>query len=340
MAYVSYVSHDSLSDITAIWNTNAFFAYIITVQLFKLDWEPRKLFAVLIATFGVIAVVYGDARQSVSPHNTIDQLAYTSKTVMPKAPVLGDLLTLCASIGYGLYQVLYNRHAALHPDQEVELGTAYVLLQDSDGLPAGELGESDKVVDLTYPPPFGLYPNLLASGIGFMTLFLLWIILPILHYSGYERFRVPDNPTVVLSIAGVAVSGLVFNAGLLVHSFLLFCTRIDRVFALSDFVGYLGPHRCLCRQPPHDRSCPPIRHLDGARYGSHHAVELGRLRWDHSGVRHLGLRYGSSFSISHLMYTFYLTPRGHTTPTSYPLHRTRYSDMEQRSPSALSHRLV
>lgn len=211
-------SHDRLSDITAIWNTNAFFAYIITVQLFKLNWEPRKLFAVLIATLGVMAVVYGDAGQSELPH--ADQrkaVMETSETVKPKAPLLGDLLTLCASFGYGLYQVLYKRHAALLPDQEVELGGAYVPLRDSDGPPAAELGESDKGVDnLTYPPPCGLHPNLLSCGIGLTTLFSFWIMLPVLHYSGYERFRLPDNLTVVLSIAGMAGSGVVFNAGLLV----------------------------------------------------------------------------------------------------------------------------
>ena len=212
---LAHFSHDRLSDVTAIWNTNAFFAYIITVQLLKLSWEPRKLFAMVIATLGVVAVVYGDAGQSELPHT--DQLKDTSETVKPKAPLLGDLLTLCASFGYGLYQVLYKRHAALLPDQELELSAAYVPLRDSDGLPAGELGESDKeVTDLAYPPPFGLHPNLLACGIGLMTLFSFWIMLPILHYSGYERFRLPDNFTVVLSIAGMAASGVVFNAGLLV----------------------------------------------------------------------------------------------------------------------------
>jgi drug/metabolite transporter (DMT)-like permease len=209
------VSLSPLCDITAIWNTNAFFAYIITVQLFKLNWEPRKLFAVLIATFGVLAVVYGDAGQSELPQ--VDQRkAFTSETVKPKAPLLGDLLSLCASFGYGLYQVLYKRHAALLSDQELELGAAYIPLLDSDDLPVGELGESDKEVDdLAYPPPFGLHPNLLACGIGLMTLFSFWIMLPILHYSGYEQFRLPDDPAVVLSIAGMAGSGLVFNAGLL-----------------------------------------------------------------------------------------------------------------------------
>ncbi|KAI0296165.1 hypothetical protein BC826DRAFT_1005631 [Russula brevipes] len=207
------VSLSPLSDITAIWNTNAFFAYIITVRLFKLDWELRKILAVLIATFGVMAVVYGDAAQPNSPSG---DSSHTRETVKPKAPLVGDLLTLCASVGYGLYQVLYKRHAALSSDQEFEPASAYVPLADSDGLPASELGESGmKVDDLAYPPPFGLHPNLLACGIGLMTFFTLWVMLPVLHYSGYERFHLPDKPLLILSIAGIATSGLVFNAGLL-----------------------------------------------------------------------------------------------------------------------------
>jgi drug/metabolite transporter (DMT)-like permease len=224
------LSHDSLSDITAIWNTNAFFAYIFTVKLFKLNWEPRKLLAVLIASFGVMAVVYGDVGQSELPHtDQREAFVNTSETAKPKAPVLGDLLTLCASVGYGLYQVLYKRHAALFQDGETELGATYVPLPDSDGLSVGELDESVKEVDddLAYPPPFGLYPNLLTGVMGLMTLSSLWTILPILHYSGYERFRLPDNPTLTFSIAGIAGSGLVFNAGLLVPIlFLLFCTQV------------------------------------------------------------------------------------------------------------------
>jgi hypothetical protein len=265
-----------------------------------------------------MAVVYGDAGQSELPE--ADQrkpFRYTSETVKPKAPLLGDLLTLCASFGYGLYQVLYKRHAALLPDQEFELGASYVPLPDSDGLPVGELGENGKEVDddLAYPPPCGLYPNLHACGIGLMTRVSFWIMLPILHYSGYERFRLPDSPTVVLSIAGMAGSGLVFNAGLLVPSILLFCTQVDRLFALLDSIGHLGARRCLCRQPPHDRSRPPIRHLDGARRRGDHALELGRLRWDHSSIRHLGLRYGTAFTISHLMYTYNFVHAVHKSHT-------------------------
>ena len=259
--------------------------------LFKLDWEPRKLLAVLIATFGVMAVVYGDVAQSDLPHT--EAFVNTNKTVKPKAPVLGDLLTLFASFGYGLYQVMYKRHAALLQDGESELGAPYAPLSDSDGLSAGELDESAKEVDddLAYPPPFGLYPNLLAGGIGLMTFSSLWIIFPILHYSGYERFRLPDNLTLVLSVAGIAGSGLIFNSGLLVLILFFNCSvlNFDRLFALPDSVGHLGTHRCLCRQPPHNRSRTPIRHHDRARRGCYYALELGRLRWDHSSIRHLGL---------------------------------------------------
>ncbi|KAI9509081.1 hypothetical protein F5148DRAFT_978903 [Russula earlei] len=210
------VSLSPLSDVTAIWNTNAFFAYIITVRLFKLNWELRKLVAVLVATFGVLAVVYGDAKQPEPPIDHRKDLELRTETDKPKAPLVGDLLTLFASIGYGLYQVMYKRYAALPSDPEFDTGSTYIPLPGSDGIPAGELSEDDmKLDDSVYPPSFGLHPNLLACGIGLMTLLSLWIMLPLLHYSGYERFRLPDSPIAVLSIAGIAGSGLVFNAGIL-----------------------------------------------------------------------------------------------------------------------------
>jgi drug/metabolite transporter (DMT)-like permease len=211
--------YNRLSDITAIWNTNAFFAYVITVRLFKLNWEPRKLLSVLFATFGVMAVVYGDARVSDAvPGPDAPTRVASNDSVKPKAPVLGDLLTLCASVGYGIYQVMYKRYAAISSDPEFVPGGEYLPLPDSANHATAGLSEgcNAELDDLVYPPPFGLHPNLLACGIGLMSLFTLWILLPIVHYSGYERFRLPDSPSVILSIAGVACTGLVFNSGILV----------------------------------------------------------------------------------------------------------------------------
>ncbi|KAI0308234.1 hypothetical protein B0F90DRAFT_138893 [Multifurca ochricompacta] len=212
------VSLSPLSDVTAIWNTNAFFAYIIAVRLFKLNWEVRKLLAVLIATFGVMAVVYGDATESgFPPADHRESFRDAREQAKPKAPLIGDLLTLCASVGYGLYQVMYKRHAALPSDPEYESGGAYAPIPDSEDLTAGSLnGSNTRAGGSAYPPPFGLYPNLVTCGIGLMTLYSLWIILPVLHYSGYERFRLPHDAIVTFSIAGIAISGLVFNAGLMI----------------------------------------------------------------------------------------------------------------------------
>jgi len=98
--------------VTAIWNPNAFFAYIITVWL---NWELRKL----------LAVVYGDAAQQADAPPTdesIIMVVATSETSRPNAPLVGDLLTLCAAIGFGLYQVMYKRHAALPYDPEFDTG--------------------------------------------------------------------------------------------------------------------------------------------------------------------------------------------------------------------------
>ncbi|KAH9065720.1 hypothetical protein EDB87DRAFT_1555120 [Lactarius vividus] len=212
------VSLSPLSDVTAIWNTNAFFAYIITVRLFKLKWDFRKILAVLIATFGVLAVVYGDASNPDVPstdHRKV--LKVSTSGARHKAPLVGDLLTLCASVGYGLYQVLYKRYAALPSDPEFELAGAYDPLPDSEARPAREInGRSIEVDGLTYPPPFGLHANFLTCGIGLMTFFSLWTLLPVLHYSGYERFRLPPDMITTLSITGIAGSGLVFNGGLMI----------------------------------------------------------------------------------------------------------------------------
>ncbi|KAI0257110.1 hypothetical protein BJV78DRAFT_11161 [Lactifluus subvellereus] len=231
------VSLSSLSDITAIWNTNAFFTYIITVRIFKLGWETRKLFSVLVATVGVMAVVYGDAKMPAGTtdhrHRRRPEAALTptavvrnaSESTKPTAPLVGDLLSILASVWYGWYQVLYKRHVALPSDPEFASapGSVYVPLPDSESFAVAD-GRSEHAAaaaaaaddDLAYPPPFGLHPNLLTSGIGLMTFFAFWILLPILHYSGYERFRLPDSPIAILSIAGIAISGLVFNAGAMV----------------------------------------------------------------------------------------------------------------------------
>ncbi|KAI0052866.1 hypothetical protein FA95DRAFT_1171878 [Auriscalpium vulgare] len=220
LLWFASVSLSPVSDLNAIWNTNAFFAYAITVKLFKLSWEPRKLAAVSLATAGVLAVIYGGS-QARSHETTVAKDAKDSAENTVRAPLVGDMLTLCAAFGYGLYQVMYKRYAALPSDPEFESSDdAYMpisistddLLADAmaDGA-ANDLGLSDVV----YPPPFGLHPNFITSGIGLTTFGVLWIFIPVLHYTGGETFRLPPNSFTVLAIAGIATTGVIFNAGLM-----------------------------------------------------------------------------------------------------------------------------
>ena len=222
----------SLTDVAAIWNANAFFAYVITVKMFKLPWEGKRVFAVLLATAGVMAVIYGGAANQGSNERSEVSRAVPTAT----APLLGDLLTLIASVGYGLYQVLYKKYIALPPGSELEgspqSSYAPIPRTSFDGViepdPFAEDLTSDGshlISDTTaYPPPFGLHPNLLTSLVGVLTFLFLWIPLPVLHYVGAEPFHWPTNWYVALAISGIALSGVVFNAGFMVISWSSLCT--------------------------------------------------------------------------------------------------------------------
>ncbi|KAI0032757.1 hypothetical protein K488DRAFT_49250 [Vararia minispora EC-137] len=199
-----------LSDVTAIWNTNAFFAYIITVYLYSLPWDKHKLIAVALATVGVMAVVYGGSQLSGGE---------ASKTSMSSAPLLGDLMTLVASVGYGLYQVLYKRHAALPTDPEPLIADELyerLSISSEDSLHELPDAEVTPFADAVYPPPFGFHPNFITSAIGLFTFALLIVFLPVLNYMGWEKFMLPPDWWTVFSIIGIAVSGVVFNSGLMV----------------------------------------------------------------------------------------------------------------------------
>ncbi|EPQ60658.1 hypothetical protein GLOTRDRAFT_68491 [Gloeophyllum trabeum ATCC 11539] len=214
------VSLSAISDVTALWNTNAFFAYIFTVKIFRLNWESRKLAAVTAATVGAAAVVYGGSTSE--PSDTSDPQPQDNilALALPSSPLLGDLLTLFASIGYGLYQVLYKKYVALPSDPEFELVDEYdrlpIASQDveDDALEDTPLGPASQ--DSVYPPPFGLYANFFTSAIGLCTLAVLWIPIPILHYLDMERFKLPGNLFTIGIIACIAATGVLFNGGLMI----------------------------------------------------------------------------------------------------------------------------
>lgn len=204
-----------ISDVTAIWNTNAFWAYIISVKIQNSSWEPRRLAAVVVACLGVFAVVYGgqDVTQS-SPDSQLPEV--TSEDNHPRAPLFGSLLTLGASLGYGLYQVTYKIFAVPSEDEvEDEVGWRRLSIssqsmEDVCHSPEDTGSKSDDLTDAVYPPPFGLYANMLTSGMGIVTLLILWLPLPVMHYLGIEPFYLPRDALTFATVAGIAMSGVTF----------------------------------------------------------------------------------------------------------------------------------
>ncbi|KAI0639445.1 hypothetical protein C8Q77DRAFT_64115 [Trametes polyzona] len=210
-----------VTDVTALWNTNAFFAYVFTVLLTGGKWDSRRLIAVLIATAGVLAVVYGSSTaDGAASDASNDSLVAAEPRRARAAPLVGDLLTLAASIIYAAYQVLYKIHAALPDDPEVQSDALYSPIPEAETPveDAGEHVEGSLLIadDIIHPLPFGLYPNFLTSAIGICTMLVLWIPVPILDVLDIEPFELPKTGITYGVIAGIALTGAVFNAGIMV----------------------------------------------------------------------------------------------------------------------------
>lgn len=55
---------------------------------------------------------------------------------------------------------------------------------------------------------------MVTGGIGAMTLLLLWIPLPILHYTGLETFELPDRNTFAMIMA-IGSMSVIYNASMM-----------------------------------------------------------------------------------------------------------------------------
>jgi drug/metabolite transporter (DMT)-like permease len=92
------VSLTTPSDLTAIYNCSAFFAYVFSVPLLREPLRLDKSIAVLIAIGGVLVVAYGDTKEG-------------GESVEAGNRFLGNLVIGVGSVLYGLYEVLYKRYA-------------------------------------------------------------------------------------------------------------------------------------------------------------------------------------------------------------------------------------
>ncbi|KAF8320271.1 hypothetical protein DL93DRAFT_2073773, partial [Clavulina sp. PMI_390] len=215
-----------ISDVTAILNTNAFWAYLISVWMGSAPWQAKRLWAVLIAISGVFIIVYGGAHQESSRRTSSTELA-------------GDALTLLASVLYAVYQTTYKYYVALPvraedvqdagktgyeripPQQPIRrervLSISSEAPMTSSALWHEDVDEhtDDHGITPVYPS-FGLHPNFITSCIGVATFLVLWPMLFVLHYTGVETFRWPDNMETWWSIGAVSLCGVAYNVGFMI----------------------------------------------------------------------------------------------------------------------------
>lgn len=177
-----YVAVDltSPSDLTAIYNCSAFFAYAFSVPLLKEKLRWDKSFSVLVAIIGVLIVAYGDALPTKNGEKSGGSAGGDTEA---KNRVAGNLIIGVGSILYGFYEVLYKKLAC--PPEGTSPGRGMI------------------------------FANTFGSLIGCFTLFVLWIPLVILHITGIEVFELPHGEAARLLAVSV-LANATFSGSFLV----------------------------------------------------------------------------------------------------------------------------
>lgn len=176
------VSLTTPSDLTAIYNCSAFFAYAFSVPLLKEPLRMDKSVAVIIAIIGVLVVAYGDTGSGSSSADG-QSLGEGEGDVDAGSRFLGNIVIGIGSVLYGLYEVLYKRFAC-----------------PPDGCSPGR---------------GMIFANTFGSCIGLFTISVLWIPLPILNWLKWEIFEIPNASTCWLILFAV-LSNATFSASFLI----------------------------------------------------------------------------------------------------------------------------
>ncbi|KAI8575084.1 hypothetical protein K450DRAFT_263411 [Umbelopsis ramanniana AG] len=159
-AYLWYITVNliSMANLTAVYNTACFWAYLFSILLLGERIVTQKVLAVILCVFGVLIMALWSSEDTDNRHNP-----------------LGIPLAVAGAVAYGYYEVFYKQYAS--------------------------------PVKATV-----LFANVVTGLIGVTSLFILWVPIPILHFSGYEIFQLPSWTTLGYIFA-IALTGVMYNAG-------------------------------------------------------------------------------------------------------------------------------
>ncbi|KAF2197224.1 hypothetical protein GQ43DRAFT_381494 [Delitschia confertaspora ATCC 74209] len=157
------VNLTTASDLTAIYNCSAFFAYAFSIPFLHERVSVPKIVAVAVAIVGVFVVAYGDAAPAKHGNKSGGGAGGDKAPPDHEASdrTLGNVIIGIGSVLYGFYEVLY-KWLACPPDE-------------------------------CSPTRGMIFAMLFGSLIGGFTLLFLWIPIPILNYMGWEEFGLPHG---------------------------------------------------------------------------------------------------------------------------------------------------
>lgn len=182
-----YVAVDltTASDLTAIYNCSAFFAYAFAIPMLaeRLKWS--KIFSVGVAIVGVLVVAYGDSKPSKHGSKSGGGTGGNDAPEKDEATnrALGNIIIGVGSVLYGFYEVLYKKVAC--PPEGCSPGRGMI------------------------------FANTFGSMIGVFTLLVLWIPIPLLHVTGVETFEIPRGEAAWMLLISV-LANATFSGSFLV----------------------------------------------------------------------------------------------------------------------------
>ena len=147
------------SDLTAIYNCSAFFAYAFSIPILHEKVRFSKVASVALAIVGVLIVAYGG--ETSAKHGGKSGGGAGGPNHEPEANYrfLGNIIIGVGSVLYGFYEVLYKKVAC--PPEDTSPGRGMI------------------------------FANAFGSMVGVFTLTVLWIPIPILNLMGWEIFALP-----------------------------------------------------------------------------------------------------------------------------------------------------
>lgn len=225
-----------VSEITTLYASSTFWTYGFALWLLREPLSRLIISAITIAFVGVLLITYSGVEQ--------DEKQAQSEALINRSPqlperssphrILGDLIMLAGSVFLGYYEVVYKQ---MLPESHGGVVTAKTMDEASPSDPPLGRGSYRRISsnagdDMPIPLrthrssmtrrksveeghlPIALHANLLTSVIGWMTLLIFWLPIPLLDWLGLEDFAWPTGVWPWMLV--ICLAGATYNAGFMV----------------------------------------------------------------------------------------------------------------------------